>query len=138
MSRSRPGAGSSQLARPATGRRPTGLRATDARLTGGAEVDDYTAQVLDVVDSIPAGQVMSYGDIAEFLGTGGPRQVGRALALWGGGVAWWRVVHADGSLLAGHEHVALARYQAEGTPLRHPTTGGPPRIDMRRARRAGA
>jgi alkylated DNA nucleotide flippase Atl1 len=40
---------------------------------------------------------------AEYLGQGGPRQVGRVMALWGGGVAWWRVIHADGSLLADHE-----------------------------------
>jgi len=60
----------------------------------------FAEQVLDVVDAIPPGQVMSYGDIAEYLGQGGPRQVGRVLAVWGGGVAWWRVIHADGSLLA--------------------------------------
>lgn len=77
---------------------------------------------------------MSYGDVAELLGTGGPRQVGRVMALWGGGVAWWRVVHADGSLLAGHERTALARYTAEGTPLRPVSGGGMPRVDMRRAR----
>jgi alkylated DNA nucleotide flippase Atl1 len=100
-------------------------------------MDDYTALVLDAVDSIPAGQVMSYGDVAELIGAGGPRQVGRVLALWGGGVAWWRVVHADGSLLTGHERKALARYEAEGTPLRRPADGGMPRIDMRRARRRG-
>jgi alkylated DNA nucleotide flippase Atl1 len=104
----------------------------------GEAVDDFTARVLDAVDSIPPGQVMSYGDVAEFIGEGGPRQVGRVLALWGGGVAWWRVVHADGSLLAGHERRALAHYDAEGTPLRRPSAGGMPRIDMRRARRHGA
>ncbi|HXW47585.1 MAG TPA: MGMT family protein [Streptosporangiaceae bacterium] len=111
---------------------------TRARLAGADEADDYAAQVLDVVDSIPPGQVMSYGDIAEFLGQGGPRQVGRVLALWGGAVAWWRVVHADGSLLAGHERAALAHYRAEGTPLRYPAADGSPRIDMRRARRTEA
>jgi alkylated DNA nucleotide flippase Atl1 len=94
---------------------------------------DYAGRVLDVVDSITPGTVMTYGDVAEVLGEGGPRQVGRVLALWGGGVAWWRVVHADGSLLAGHERAALARYNVENTPLRRPA-GGEPRIDMRRAR----
>lgn len=98
-------------------------------------IDDYASRVLDVVDSITAGSVMSYGDIAEFLGQGGPRQVGRVMALWGSGVAWWRVVHADGSLLAGHERAALAQYLAEGTPLRHPAGGSLPRVDMQRARR---
>ena len=64
--------------------------------------------------------------------TGGPRQVGRVMALWGGGVPWWRVVHADGSLLAGHEREALSNYRAEGTPLRPATDGAPSRVDMRR------
>jgi alkylated DNA nucleotide flippase Atl1 len=98
------------------------------------ELDDYTARVLDAIDGIPAGQVMTYGDVAELVGAGGPRQVGRVLALWGGGVAWWRVVHADGSLLRGHEQAALARYRSEGTPLRLPADDGSPRVDMRRAR----
>ena len=46
-----------------------------------AEIDEYSARVLDVVDAIPAGQVMSYGDVAEYLGAGGPRQVGRVMDL---------------------------------------------------------
>lgn len=99
-------------------------------------VPDFAERVLGVVEEIPPGRVMSYGDVAEYLGTGGPRQVGRVMALWGGGVAWWRVIHADGSLLAGHERAALARYRAEGTPLRAPG-GGAPRVDMRRARWPG-
>ena len=95
---------------------------------------DAAARVLDVVDSIPPGQVMSYGDIGEYLGLG-PRQVGRVLALWGGGVPWWRVIHADGSLLPGHEREALARYRQEHTPLR--ASGAGVRVDMRRARWPG-
>jgi alkylated DNA nucleotide flippase Atl1 len=101
-----------------------------------AEATEFADRVLDVVDTIPPGRVMSYGDIAEYLGQGGPRQVGRVMALWGGGVAWWRVIHADGSLLAGHEREALARYQREGTPLRA-AGDGQFRVDMRRARWAG-
>ena len=99
------------------------------------EIDDYSSHVLDVVDAIPPGQVMSYGDIAEYLGEGGPRQVGRVMTLWGGGVAWWRVVHANGSLLAGHEAAALAHYLAEGTPLR--SRRAPVRVNMRQARWKG-
>ena len=101
-----------------------------------AQATDFADRVLDVVDAIPPGQVMSYGDIAEYLGQGGPRQVGRVMALWGGGVAWWRVIHADGSLLAGHEREALARYQREGTPLRR-AGDGQFRVDMRQARWPG-
>jgi alkylated DNA nucleotide flippase Atl1 len=96
----------------------------------------FASRVLDVADRIPAGRVMSYGDIAEYLGEAGPRQVGRVMALWGGGVAWWRVVHADGSLLPGHEREALARYRQERTPLRE-TGRGAVRLDMRRARWTG-
>ena len=107
------------------------------RRPGQESPDDYASRVLDVVDRIPPGAVMSYGDVAEFLGAGGPRQVGRVMALWGGGVAWWRVVHADGSLLAGHERAALARYRDEGTPLRYPAGGAVPRVDMKAARRSG-
>jgi alkylated DNA nucleotide flippase Atl1 len=98
-----------------------------------AKVTDFADRVLDVVDAIPPGRVMSYGDIAEYLGRGGPRQVGRVMSLWGGGVPWWRVIHADGSFLPGHEREALARYQREGTPLR-PVGGGEYRVDMGQAR----
>ena len=99
------------------------------------QVTDFADRVLDVVDAIPPGQVMSYGDIAEYLGQGGPRQVGRVMSLWGGGVAWWRVIHADGSFLPGHEREALAHYRQEGTPLRGTGPGGGLRVDMRKARR---
>jgi len=118
-------------ARGAPGESLTGSRAADPALS------DFASRVLDVAEAIPPGQVMSYGDIAEYLGEGGPRQVGRVMALWGGGVAWWRVIHADGSLLAGHERAALARYREEGTPMRPAAGGGPGRVDMRRARWTG-
>jgi len=95
---------------------------------------DFAERVLRVTENIPQGRVMSYGDIAEYLGEAGPRQVGRVMALWGGGVAWWRVIHADGSLLAGHEREALARYLEEGTPLRRTRDGAVTGVDMRRAR----
>jgi alkylated DNA nucleotide flippase Atl1 len=104
---------------------------------GSPAVDDFAGRVLDVAEAIPPGRVMSYGDIAEYLGEGGPRQVGRVMALWGGGVAWWRVIHADGSLLAGHERAALARYREEGTPMRRGADGTPSRVDMHRARWTG-
>jgi alkylated DNA nucleotide flippase Atl1 len=103
----------------------------------GLALSEFASRVLDVAESIPAGRVLSYGDIAEYLGEGGPRQVGRVMAQWGGGVPWWRVVHADGSLLQGHEREALRQYRSEGTPLRRGADGMPGRIDMRRARWSG-
>ncbi len=99
-------------------------------------MDDFASQVLDVVDSIPPGRVMSYGDVAEYLGAGpGPRQVGRVLAVYGGAVAWWRVIHSDGTPAPGHDSRALEHYLAEGTPLR--SARPPVRVDMRRARWPG-
>jgi alkylated DNA nucleotide flippase Atl1 len=98
-------------------------------------IGEYADRVLEVVEKIPAGRVMSYGDIAEYLGTGGPRQVGRVLATYGGAVAWWRVIHADGTPAPGHDLAALAHYKQEATPLR--SAEPPVRVDMRRARWPG-
>ena len=113
---------------------PDGTWPDDTR-SAAADLDDYSSRVLDVVDAIPAGQVMSYGDIAEYVGTGGPRQVGRVLASYGGAVAWWRVIHADGTPARGHEARALAHYLAERTPMRSFT---PVRVDMSQARWHGS
>ena len=98
-------------------------------------MDDYSSRVLDVVDAIPPGKVMSYGDIAEYLGSGGPRQVGRVMATFGGGVPWWRVIHSDGTPAPNHERAALSHYLSEGTPLR--STRDPVRVDIRNARWQG-
>ena len=86
--------------------------------------------MLAVVEAIPPGRVMSYGDIAEYVGEGGPRQVGRVMSMSGGSVPWWRVLHADGSPPEGHEPEALARLLADGTPLRP----GGLRVDMKQDR----
>jgi methylated-DNA-protein-cysteine methyltransferase-like protein len=90
-------------------------------------VDDFADAVLDVVDRIPPGRVMSYGAIADYLGRGGPRQVGTVMARYGGPVPWHRVVTANGRLVPGHEVEARRRHVAEGTPLRGD------KVDMRRA-----
>ncbi|MFC6878466.1 MULTISPECIES: MGMT family protein [Actinomadura] len=95
-----------------------------------AEPDEYAELVLDTVERIPPGKVMAYGDIAELVGVGGPRQVGRVMSLYGGGVPWWRVVRADGRPAAGHEVRAHEEYRVEGTPLSKDGS----RVDMREAR----
>lgn len=97
---------------------------------GGRELSPFAQRVLDVVESIPVGRVMAYGDIAEYLGEAGPRNVGAVMAHWGGPVPWWRVLRADGSPPPGHVSAALEHYRAEATPLR----AGGQRVDMRRAR----
>nr|WP_330166912.1 MGMT family protein [Streptomyces sp. HB2AG] len=103
----------------------------------GDRLPDFAERVLDLAERIPPGRVMTYGDVAEWLEEGGPRQVGRVMALYGGAVPWWRVVRADGVLLPGHEQRALEHYRAEGTPLRgsgRTGRGSLPRLDTARAR----
>lgn len=90
----------------------------------------FAEQVLDVVAAVPRRRAVSYGDVARIVGRGGPRQVGTALARFGGGVPWWRVVRADGSPAAGLAAEALARLRAEQAPL----TADGTRVDLTRAR----
>ena len=90
--------------------------------------EEYVEAVLSAVEQIPEGYVSSYGDIAEQVGGGGPRQVGQIMSHYGSAVPWWRVVRADGRPVSGHEEAALARLGEEHVPL----LGG--RVDMRRAR----
>ena len=78
---------------------------------------DFADDVLDVVDQIPEGRVMTYGDIAELLGRGGARGVGSVMAKYGSDVPWWRVIRAGGGFPQGLDDEALAHYREEGTPL---------------------
>jgi alkylated DNA nucleotide flippase Atl1 len=114
---------------------PEASRSRAAKSGPAGIITEYADRVLEVVERIPAGHVMSYGDIAEFLAEGGPRQVGRVLATYGGSVAWWRVIHADGTPAPGHDRAALEHYRAEGTPLR--SAESPVRVDIRQARWPG-
>ena len=125
-------AGQRAADKPTTGQPATGKPATGKPATA-PPLDDFASRVLDVVDSIPPGRAVSYGDIAEYLGAGmGPRQVGRVMSVYGGAVAWWRVIHADGTPAPGHDSQALRHYLAEGTPMR--SARPPVRVDLRRAR----
>ena len=58
-------------------------------------------QIIDVLMALRAGEVTTYGDVAEVAGH--PKQarlVGRILATTDAGVPWWRVVNAAGRLVA--------------------------------------
>ncbi len=82
------------------------------------DVEEYIESVLALVEQVPAGRVTTYGAIADRVGTGGPRGVGRVMSQLGGPVPWWRVVRADGRPPPCHDDEAHAHYLAEGTPLR--------------------
>ena len=94
------------------------------------ELPDLADAVLEVVDSVPEGKVVTYGDIGKIVGAG-PRQVGAVMSEYGAMVTWWRVLRADGRPPQGHEDEALAHYRAEGTPLKGVFLD---RVDLRRAR----
>jgi methylated-DNA-protein-cysteine methyltransferase related protein len=80
---------------------------------GDTPATPYARTVLDLVDRIPKGRVMTYGDVAEFLGTGTGRTVGTVMSRHGSEVPWWRVVRASGEPHAD----ALDRLAAEGCPV---------------------
>ena len=94
--------------------------------------EEFVEAVLRAVESIPPGQVASYGDIAEFVGSGGPRQVGSVMSHYGGAVCWWRVVRADGRPVAGLQERALELLAKDGAPIRNG------RVLMHEARWQGA
>lgn len=89
--------------------------------------------VLDVIDQIPEGQVLTYGDVAELVGGRGARFVGNVLSRYGSDVPWWRVVRAGGWPPRGLEDRAREHYRAEGTPMVRGTLEGL-RVDLGRAR----
>lgn len=93
----------------------------------------HTAAVLDAVEAIPRGRVLTYGDVAELAGHGGARSVGTVMSRWGAEVPWWRVVRRDGTLPPALLAAALPRWQQEGTPVRDDLAG----VDMARARWSG-
>ncbi|HET7531092.1 MAG TPA: MGMT family protein [Mycobacteriales bacterium] len=92
----------------------------------------FARRVLDAVDRIPRGRVMSYGDVAEFVETGSARAVGMVMARYGAEVPWHRVLRADGSCAPGVAERQLALLRRERVPMRGE------RVDMPRARWDGA
>ena len=90
--------------------------------------EEYVEAVLSLIERVPPGRVTTYGALADLVGRGGPRQVGRVMSQHGGSVPWWRVVHADGSPPVCHDGEATAYHREEGTPLR--ASG---RVDLVRA-----
>jgi methylated-DNA-protein-cysteine methyltransferase-like protein len=97
-------------------------------IAGTDRSGSFEEAVLACVAAIPPGRVMSYGDVAEFVGSRAPRAVGRVLAGCEPDVPWHRVLGADGR--CAHHLVVeqLERLRAEGVAV----TGG--RVLMRRFR----
>lgn len=86
---------------------------------------DLVGAVLAMVERVPPGRVVSYGDVAELVERGGPRQVAAIVSRHGAGVPWWRVVRADGRLAEPVRDRAAPLLLAEGVLVRDG------RVDMR-------
>ena len=89
---------------------------------------DVAEAILACVERIPPGTVMTYGDVAEFVGSRAPRMVGRVLAIDGGTVPWHRVLRADGRCADHLYPEQRQRLIAEGVRF----TGD--RVDLRKYR----
>lgn len=82
---------------------------------------ELSAQAFKVVRTIPAGHVMSYGDVAKAIGLPRhARHVGYALSSLERHttVPWWRVIRSDGSiamqgdLVRGPKQIALLKAES--------------------------
>ncbi len=97
---------------------------------------NYYERVYALVATVPAGRVVTYGQVARALGAErGARAVGYALKALPDidGVPWWRVVNARGGISPrGLGHAAVIQREmldAEGVPFRLDGT-----IDLERYR----
>ena len=101
---------------------------------GAVPANPFFEQVYAVVAQIPAGKVVSYGQIAKILGKpNGSREVGWAMRNCPEGLPWQRVVMQDGSIAAG-EYASMRKslLEEEGVPF---LPDG--RVDMKKCRWEG-
>ena len=94
--------------------------------------DDFVSRVIGVVESIPPGRVMTYGDVAAAIGSRAARGVGSVMAHYGSDLPWWRVIRASGHPAVDHEAEALEHFGVEGTPLARTASGYRVRLDLAR------
>jgi methylated-DNA-protein-cysteine methyltransferase-like protein len=91
-------------------------------------VSAFERDVVAVIERLEAGDLVTYGEVAEEAGyPGRARAVGRILAT-ADGLPWWRVVTATGRLVPGHETEHARRLRAEGRAV----TDGRVRMGNRR------
>ena len=79
-------------------------------------MDSFFAKVYQIIERIPEGKVLSYGQIARMAGNPrAARQVGWAMRCCPEELPWQRVVKADGSIAGGmHPELRRAMLKAEG------------------------
>ena len=79
-------------------------------------MSSFYKQVYDIVEQIPCGKVMSYGQIAWMLGRPrAARMVGWAMRQCPDHLPWQRVVMSDGTVTGGtHANIRKAILESEG------------------------
>ena len=80
---------------------------------------DFEEAVLEVLGAMGEGEVISYGELAAAAGhPGAARAVGNLLSVTGEPVPWWRVVRADGRLVAPDADRQARMLRREGVGVR--------------------
>lgn len=83
------------------------------------EEADFEGAVLEVLATVGPGEVISYGELASAAGhRGAARAVGNLLRGTAEPVPWWRVVRADGRLVAPDHAAQARRLGREGVTVR--------------------
>lgn len=92
-------------------------------------VDEQTHErTREVIASVPAGHVATYGDIARIAGLSTPRTVGWILREDGFDLPWHRILRADGTPAPHLREEQLARLRTEGVLAEGP------KVDLKRYR----
>ena len=92
---------------------------------------DFEEAVLEVLGGLPEGEVISYGELAAAAGyRGAARAVGNLLRSTAEPAPWWRVIRADGRLVAPDAGRQAEKLRAEGVAVENGrvvpgTRGGP-------------
>ena len=83
---------------PAPAPSPSNHATQDGKPRVISDMGEFTDSVYDLVKTVPAGHVTTYGDVAEALGSKAvARHVGWALGkCWDADVPWWRVINSAG------------------------------------------
>lgn len=82
-----------------------------------ATTDEQIERVRELVASVPAGQIVTYGDIAAAAGLSSARTVGWIMRTDSADLPWHRVVPASGRPAAHIARRQLARLELEGVPI---------------------
>ena len=86
-------------------------------MTAPADDDAFSVSVAAIIESLPPGEVMAYGEVAAEAGyPGAARAVGNLLRRTPG-LPWWRIVTETGRLVPGSEAKQAELLRAEGVTI---------------------